>query len=192
MTTISREYQEHLCKEHSNSNWGSTGAKYSGDRVLSLLRSRPQIQTVLDFGAGKQSLGEYIIRQDLGRSNIEWTNYDPGVPGIDQIPNKTFDLVVTSDVLEHVEIEALPSVLATLQRLTKQVLFNDIACYPTGAIFGEGPYKGQDMHLNVSDPSWWRRYFTEHLSLQEFEYNWIERRNKGRVKTRCVLIHERV
>jgi len=184
------DYQEHLRKEHDGSKWGSTGGRYSGTDVLRLLTERTYIQSVLDFGAGKGSLESFIVER-LERK-VEWTNYDPGIPGIDQIPQKQFDLVVSTDVLEHVEPRRIYDTLVQLAILTGKVLYSDIACYPTGKVFGEGPYKGQDMHLIVEDPSWWRQQFADLAKLQEFSYEHREHLSKGRQKKRCVMIHERV
>lgn len=187
----SSDYQEQLRKEHDGSKWGSTGGRYSGTDVLRLLEERPYIQSVLDFGAGKGSL-ESFIRESLCSGPLDWTNYDPGIPGIDQIPQTQFDLVVTTDVLEHVEPDQVDQTIKLLGQLTGKVLYNDIACYPTGKLFGEGPYIGQDMHLTVEQPLWWRHAFEEYVGLQEFVYEHRSKRSKGGTKTRCVLIHERV
>lgn len=186
----SSEYQEHLQKEHDGSKWGSTGGRYSGADVLQLLEERPYIQTVLDFGAGKGSL-EVFIKEKLGR-DIVWTNYDPGVLEYNRIPQKQFDLVTTTDVLEHVEPENLVQTLQVLEALTATVLFNDIACYPTGKIFMEGPYKGLDMHLIVEEPSWWRKQFKEAIALHEHIYEHRDKASNRGPRTRCVMIHERV
>ena len=186
----SSDYQEQLRKEHDGSKWGSTGGRYSGTDVLRLLTERPYIQSVLDFGAGKASLEEFI-RERLHR-DIDWTNYDPGIPTIDSLPNRLFDCVVSTDVLEHIEPEALKGTLQTLESLTGKVLYSDIACYPTGTLFVEGPYKGQDMHLIVEAPIIWREEFSKRITLQEYSYEHRERRSKGKQKIRCVMVHERV
>jgi hypothetical protein len=185
--TIGPSYAKQLQAEHSGSKWGSTGAKYSGNDVVTLLRERPYIRTVLDFGAGKGSLGLFI-RQHF--PEIEWTNYDPGIPEYDTLPTKRFDLVISTDVLEHVEPDSLPNVLATLEGLTGKVLFSDIACFLTGKLFGEGPYIGQDLHLIVEEPSWWREQFKA-INLHEAEYKHYEKESKGVMKARCLMVHER-
>ena len=169
----SKEYEEHLRKEHNGSKWGSTGARYSGARILDLLRERPQIESVLDFGAGKQTLGRFI-KERLGRE-IRWVDYDPGIPDIADLPSGRFDCVVSTDVLEHVEPERLVDTLLTLESLTGQVLISDIACYPTGKMFGEGPYKGQDMHLIIEEPEWWRQQFKTTMKLSELIYEHQEK-----------------
>ncbi len=185
----SSAYQEHLRKEHYGSKWGSSGGRYSGDVILGVLRDRPYITTILDFGAGKGSLGMYI-RERLDRE-IEWTDYDPGIPSIDSLPNRQFDCVVSTDMLEHVEPDRLLTTLKTMESLTKKVLISDIACYPTGKLFGEGPYKGQDMHLIVEEPVWWKKVF-ESLGLHMATYEHRQKWSKGRYKNRCFMIHERV
>lgn len=190
--SITSEYQAQMAAEHSGSKWGSSAAKYSGDKVLQAIRTRPYVTSVLDFGCGKQSLQQYI-QEALPQRDIHWTNYDPGIPGIDTLPNDTFDLVVSTDVLEHVEPKLLDETLKQLNKLTGKVLVSDIACYPTGKKFMEGPYKGIDMHLTVKSPKWWRELFSAQIpQLQELTFEHIERRNKGSIKTRCFMINERV
>ena len=184
--TIGKSYQEQLGKEHHGSKWGTTGAKYAGRDIVELLETRPYIKTVLDFGAGKGTMGAFI--RDKG-FDVEWTNYDPAIPEYNQLPDRQFDLVLSTDVLEHVEPEKLPTVIKTLTSLTGKVLYSDIACYPTGKVFGEGPYKGQDLHLIVEVPNWWRFQFQSYCPLKELIFRSTEKSNG---KTRCMMIHERV
>jgi len=181
-----------MAAEHSGSRWGSSAAKYSGERVLQAIKARPYVRTVLDFGCGKQSLSEYILT-NLPDREIEWTNYDPGIAGINVLPTDKFDLVVSTDVLEHIEPDLLDNTLKELGALTGKALISDIACYPMGKKFTEGPYTGEDMHLTVESPSWWRERFSAVIpQLQELVFEHIERRNKGILKTRCYMINERV
>lgn len=133
-----------------------------------------------------------LILGDPEFQRLDWTNYDPGIEAYDQLPTKQFDLVISTDVLEHVEPDKLGKTLATLAKLTGKVLYSDIACYPTGKLFAEGPYAGQDLHLTVEDPKWWRTQFAGQVALQEAEYQWREKRSKGKAKQRCMMIHERV
>ena len=189
--TIGPDYQDHLRKEHHGSKWGTTGWRYAGDLVVKAIEARPYITTILDFGCGKGTMRDFILSQ-LPERDLTVSEYDPGIPGKDTYPTGQFDMVLTSDVLEHVEPPLLDGVIKELEGLTKFVLFNDIACSPTGKLFGEGPYKGLDMHLIVEEPIWWRERFAKVSGLWEAEYQHREKAsNKGR-KPRCLLIHERV
>jgi len=187
--TIGALYKENMRAEHDGSKWGTTGWKYAGDLAVKCIESRPYIKTILDFGCGKGTMKNYLEQRF---DHITVTEYDPGIPGKDTLPTGKFDMVMTSDVLEHVEPDLLDNVLKTLEDYTTFVLFNDIACSPTYKTFHDGPYKGQDLHLTVEEPIWWRERFAKTIGLHEAEYQHREKAsNKGR-KPRCLLIHERV
>lgn len=187
--TIGADYKAHMAKEHDGSKWGTTGWKYSGALIVEQLVNRPYVKTVLDFGCGKGTMKQYLA---TNLPEVEVFEYDPGIPGKDELPAGQFDAVITSDVLEHVEPHLLDNTIKLLEQKTKWVLINDIACSPTYKTFGEGPYKGQDLHLTVEEPIWWREKFAEVCGLKEHEYQHREKQsNKGR-KPRCLLVHERV
>jgi len=153
--TISKEYQDALVALRERDEWGSTGGQYAGDLIGKLLSFRPDFVTILDYGSGEGSLQKYV--EDHGITDRKWTPYDPGIAGIDVKPEGTFDLVITTDVLEHVEPEQQDAVITELCNYADTALFNEIACYATTTRFGSGPYKGQDMHINLKIPCFWKR-----------------------------------
>lgn len=184
--SIDKEYQEHLRKEHNGSKWGTTGDKYSGDWVRNLLRERPYITTVLDYGAGKGTLGQSI-------TGLEWTDYDPGIPEISTLPQRRFDLVVSTDCLEHVEPTHIEACLVEIGQRADKVVALDIPCYETGTKFVEGPYKGLDMHLIVKPPNWWRALCDKYLpDFRMFSMETVERLSKGKYRKRVRLVYERL
>jgi hypothetical protein len=178
--------------EHHNSNWGTTGPKYGGAQVVRLLDERPYIRTVLDFGCGKGELGRYVQSQLPGRVD-EWYNYDPGNPEFNKLPpeDRKFDMVLSTDVLEHIEPHKLEDTIRQLAKWTKLVLYSNIACYPTLKYFRGGTYDGQDLHLIVEEPEWWRNKITLLTGFGVFEYKHVERRRRGGFIKRCEVIHER-
>lgn len=190
MRVISDSYGEQLTKEHKSSKWGTTGSKYAGKDIMELLTKRDYIRTVLDYGAGKGTLGQYVAEQGWKGS---WTNYDPGIPEYNTLPEceKQYDLVITSDVLEHIEPPFLSGVITQLGDLTGKVLYNNICCVKTNKTFLDGPYVGQDLHLTIELPTWWRNKFKADCELPEFYYRHEEFPQRRRATTRCVMIHER-
>ena len=152
--SITKEYKEQMTVKHEV-NWGHTAVRFGAGRdVVKLLdNDKLAITTVLDFGAGTGSLGVHIQEERPGRAI--WTQYDPGMKGMDCLPDGPFDLVVTCDVLEHVEPHLLDQTIFECSDRADRVVYHNIPCYPTGSTFSEGPYKGQNLHLTVEQPKFW-------------------------------------
>jgi len=150
---ITDEYRKTLLEMHSGSDWGDSGGQIAGDTIASFLKSFPKIKTILDYGCGKGTLKNWV--EDSGITGREWTLYDPGVEKWATKPKGPFDLVITTDVLEHVEEEHLGEVIDDLNALTSKYLYSEIACYLTRNAFQSGPYKGQDLHINLKAPDEW-------------------------------------
>ena len=183
--TIGPLYAEQLQKEHDGSKWGSTGARYSGSAVERIVLNRPWLATALDYGCGKGTMADAF-------PELEWGEYDPGIPEKSTKPKGQYDLVTCTDVMEHVEYEFVKEVIGELSKHTGKVLFVDIACFPTGKFFGEGPYKGEDLHITILDPQVWIDLFNEHTDLQLLESTVIDKLSKGKMKKRLQLTYERV
>ena len=183
---ITQEYKKVLLDIHAGSSWGTTAGKYAGDTVLKLLQDNPEIQTILDYGCGEGSLKKWI--EGKGITDKDWALYDPGMSRYREIPTGKFDLVITTDVLEHVEEIELNSVLKHLRELTGRFLYNEIACYFCGVRFGNGPYTGQDLHINMKAPDMWHkrlqhRDFSNEAYAPSILEGW---------KVRALIIQERI
>ena len=157
--TITKAYQKELLSLHDKYGWGGTGGKYAGDMVIRILAHFPDLITILDYGCGEGSLQEYV--EYRGITNRKWTMYDPGVAGLEVKPEGKFDLVITTDVLEHVEPEKQDEVITELCNYANKAMFNEIACYETDVKFPSGPYKGKDLHINLKIPCFWRQEIEE-------------------------------
>lgn len=139
---ISDEYRrlnEELHRESVEYGSGS-GQKYAGF-ILEAMR-RTGSSTVLDYGCGKGTL-----RKALGPMV---SNYDPAVPEWSESPSQA-DLVVCTDVLEHVEPEHLDDVLGDIRRLARKAAFLVISCRKATKTLPDG----RNAHLTVEKPSWW-------------------------------------
>ncbi len=150
---ITEDYRQELLDMHSSTEWGITAGVYAGDTIVEFIKACPDIKTILDYGCGEGSLKKWV--EDAGITDKEWTQYDPGVAEFSKRPEGKFDLVITTDVLEHVEEEHIDAVLDDLNNLTGKYLFNEIACYFARAYFRDGPYKGKDLHISVKAPDLW-------------------------------------
>jgi len=182
--TITPEYQDALLNLHKQS-WGNSAGKYAGDSIVELLNEHPEIKTILDYGCGEGTLKDWVEDKGIHR---EWTLYDPGMEQYKEKPSGKFDLVITTDVLEHVEELMLNRVLAELRDYTGKFLYNEIACYFCGVKFEDGPYIGRDLHINMKAPDMWairlqNRGFETILCYPSLLEGW---------KVRSLVIQERI
>lgn len=115
---------------------------------------------MLDYGCGKGVLAEIL-------SWVKIQNYDPAVPEWAREPAPA-DLVVCTDVLEHVEPDCLDAVLDHLQRLTLKALFVEIGLVPAFKHLDDG----RNAHLIVQPVEWWLPRLWQRFSLHSVEMSY--------------------
>lgn len=138
---LSPGYRKQLEQLHAKQKWGADGAKHS-DSVRQLIAAHSPA-TILDYGCGEGRLSESL-------KPIRVSNYDPGILAFSKMP-KPCDLVVCTDVLEHIEPEKLDSVLDHIFLLTAKIAYFVIDVKPANAILPDG----RNAHLSLHDAQWW-------------------------------------
>lgn len=152
---ISQEYIEQNRKLHeSNAEYGTSGSRYT--REVAALVMACGGKDVLDYGCGKQTLSNSLPQ-------FKFTDYDPCLEGLDSDP-VPHDVVVSTDVAEHVEPEFVDAYLDDLQRLTKKALYLVVACRPAKKTLPDG----RNAHLTVYPPAWWLTKILERFNLQSY------------------------
>ncbi len=101
--------------------------------------------TVLDYGCGRGSLG-----RALKNDSFEFFEYDPAIKGKDKMPAPA-DLVVCTDVIEHLEEAKFVAVLDHIQELTRVALFAVIATVPAMKTLKDG----RNAHILIRDSQFW-------------------------------------
>ena len=185
---ITDDYKQSMREHHNRAGhpWGATGYRYSGECVKKILRDHPEIKTVLDYGAGQCNLGKGICDQF---PHIKWTDYDPGVAGIDVLPDGVFDLVVSTDSLEHVEPPLLRQTIREIGDKARFYVWLDIPNEGTGGFIESGPYKGHDEHLTIENAEWWKNTASDCLSgfvLDKFSDRKVVLKGRPRPRTRML------
>ena len=152
---ISPEYKELMLKTHElNAGWG-VGGKRHYNPIVDLIKSRG-FKTVLDYGCGQGVIGKTLLAQKVLRPD-QLQMYDPGMPGLGIEPRPA-DLVISTDVMEHIEPALLDNVLAHVQRLATRMAYLHIAVGPAVKILPDG----RNAHLIIQPDSWW------HAKLKEY------------------------
>lgn len=143
---ISRDYQRQNEQLHARpQGFGRDGKKHAA-RVLDWALGIRAL-SILDYGCGAGTLREGLRRLAY-RGRID--EYDPAIKSKAKMPAPA-DLVVCTDVLEHVEPEKLEAVLEHLQTLAGRGLFLTIATRTANNTLPDG----RNAHLIVEPIEWW-------------------------------------
>jgi hypothetical protein len=160
MQLITEEYRRLNADLHkSNHKYGVSGERHAAS--IFDLAIKMGTQDILDYGCGKSSLANnlpYVIQQ-----------YDPAIPKYADLP-KPADIVVCTDVLEHIEPACIDKVLAHLAMLTKKVGYLTASTVEAKKTLSDG----RNAHLIVQPAKWWINKIYEHFEIVNFSKQDIE------------------
>lgn len=116
--------------------------------------------TLLDYGCGKGI--QYTSDNPYGEClwqywRVDVTRYDPAVPEFDKLPEEPRDMVICTDVLEHIPEEGLNTAIHNLIRLSDRCLFITIAMEPALAVLPNG----DNAHCSLYSEEWWLDKFSD-------------------------------
>lgn len=155
---ITESYRELNKQLHNNPAYGISGQKYVEE--VQNLSEYVKADSILDYGCGKGTLKSNFLFPERIRE------YDPAIAGKD-IPAEPADLVVCTDVLEHIEPECLDDVLADISRLTKKAAYLVVATFPAKKHLPDG----RNAHLIQRGRDFWdekvRKHFREMSTLSD-------------------------
>jgi cyclopropane fatty-acyl-phospholipid synthase-like methyltransferase len=146
MTLIDKKYQQQLNRMHARGKFNNGAKAY---KIVEKFINQYQPTSVLDFGCGK---GALIAGINEFHPAMFTQGYDPGNPDFSVLPDRTFDAVVSTDALEHVELAHLDKTLQMIGSKIERCGFFRIACYPAKKKLPDG----RNAHLIVELPEWWR------------------------------------
>ncbi len=138
-----------------NGDYGISGAGWAA-KIKELIDS-DKPSSVLDYGAGKGTVAAYLRNHAV---DIPIAEYDPAIEAISKAPDPA-DLVICTDVLEHIEPKHLNAVLRDLARVTQQRLFFNISLRPSTKTLPDG----RNAHLIVKSADWWREKLAKHFRI---------------------------
>lgn len=148
---ISAEYRRLNTQLHNTNPAYGVGGERHAATVLKLAASLGT-KNILDYGCGKGRLGRAIP--------FHIAEYDPAIPGKDESP-KPADLVICTDVLEHIEPEKLPCVLEDLRRCVLKLGLFVIHTGPSTKTLADG----RNSHLLQKGRDWWKMKLKHYFAL---------------------------
>lgn len=156
MTLINPEYQAQIQSMHAGGKFDN-GAKQF--RLVDPFIKQYQPRTMLDFGCGK---GALIREIKTHYPNVLCWGYDPGDPHFEVMPPRTFDAVISTDAIEHIEPDTLQENLELIGSKIERCGFFRIACHPAGKRLPDG----RNCHLIVQEPDWWRERVEQWMAVK--------------------------
>lgn len=110
-----------------------------------------RISSVLDYGCGQGSLKRAVMADPP--TSVRFAEYDPAIAEKQTLPDFA-DLVVVTDVLEHIEPDRLENVLAHVRMLARRAVLVVVALV---ADSGRQLSDGRNAHLIVRPANWWKK-----------------------------------
>ena len=137
----------------TNKHYGTNGHRWATQ--IEGLAKMIGTTDVLDYGCGKSSLAQ----------NLPFTikQYDPAIAKYAELPQPA-DIVVCTDVLEHIEPECLEDVLNDICRLSIQAVFLVIARHAAKKVLEDG----RNAHLIQENDMWWLGHLLPRFHLLQF------------------------
>lgn len=145
---LTAEYKRQITLKHETRPWGGGGASWIPEICRMLQKYGLRDPSVLEYGCGRRTLARdisWLLPQ------VRLYEYDPGVPGFDTVPQGMFDIIVCTDVMEHVEEQFVDATLDRLHDMAKHGVLFCIATTPAKSMLPNG----QNAHVTVREPQWW-------------------------------------
>lgn len=151
MDLLTPEYKQQLQLKHATSPWGGGGWTWIPDVARLIVKHKLRSPSVLEYGSGRRTFARTM---EWAMPHVRVYEYDPGVPELDRLPDSDlqFDLVLCTDVMEHVEEQFVVPTLNRLFHYTRHAAIFNIACNPAKSLLPDG----RNAHITVKPSAWWR------------------------------------
>jgi len=138
--------------------------------------------SILDYGSGKglqYRVQDITLPSGLKMNNIpeyfavqEIRCYDPAYEPFSNYPNKKYDGVICTDVLEHCPEPDMGWIVNELFAFANRFVYANVACYPAKRILPNG----ENAHCTIKEPEWWRQLLIKTCSNhpQVFFEFWVQ------------------
>lgn len=136
------QYQE----MHAN-YYGASAYLYFDAIAKEVMALNPK--SILDFGCGRSDLVAHFWKDGARRV----AKYDPAIPQYKEMPEGKFDLVLCTDVMEHIQIHDVDRILNEIKAKSQKALFT-ISMKPARAKLPDG----RNAHVTLLNADEWARW----------------------------------
>jgi hypothetical protein len=120
--------------------------------------SAKKCDTILDYGCGK---GIQYFTENIHNDyfyGIMPSLYDPAVERFSKLPEGSFDAVICTDVLEHIEEDDVNIVLAEIYSKANKLVYLGICNSPADSFLPDG----RNSHITMKHIDWWLEKIIPH------------------------------
>jgi 2-polyprenyl-3-methyl-5-hydroxy-6-metoxy-1,4-benzoquinol methylase len=175
MSLSYKDIEQYQLLHKQQTNYGASGHSYTDLIINFIKRTRPK--TILDFGCGKETL-----KSTLSQHGIHIDGYDPAISGKESPPLTKYDLIITTDVLEHIHEEELDRLFSDMLSFDPVCMYHVICNRAAYSVLPDGT----NAHKTIKDNLWWSDKLK--LALKDFNINTVKRQDT----THCELIKKRM
>lgn len=130
--------------------YGTTAYLYFDKIAKEAISLKPR--SILDYGCGRGDLVAHFWKD--GERRI--AKYDPAIPQFKEMPEGDFDLVLCTDVMEHILIADVDRVFGEIKKKSRNVIFT-ISLRPARARLPDG----RNAHVTLLSDREWMRWIKE-------------------------------
>lgn len=173
---ITEEYRKLNEQMHvEKKSYGTSGVKLAN--YVKSISEKLNTTDILDYGCGKGTLAANLP--------FDIKQYDPCVPEHSETPAPA-DVVICSDVLEHIEPDCLLDVLDDLYRVTKASIL---------IVIHHGPAKkhlpdGRNAHLIQEDEQFWLTLIMQRFIVRMFHCEQVKDEGRDKVVLEYRIVAE--
>lgn len=154
MTSLVNQYKE----MHKNENlYAGSALTLHKETIREYIRIK-KCATILDYGCGK---GIQYFKENIHNDyfyGIMPSLYDPAVEEFSNLPDETFDAVICTDVLEHIEETDIDSILTNIYSKASKLVYLGICNSLADSFLPDG----RNSHVTLKHIDWWIEQITPH------------------------------
>lgn len=142
--------EQYRCVHQSKETYGAGSRHFE---YIRLILGCCNFLNVLDYGCGKGVLADQLTEHSVATCS----KYDPAISGIDKLPDRTFDAVINTDVLEHIPEPELDIALENFTALSPNAVL-----IPHLGKAREILPNGENAHCTIKTPAEWKALFSNY------------------------------
>lgn len=144
------DYLEQYKILHKRGGYGMSSTREDLFEIIERVVEKEKPSSILDYGCGQSTLMDVLSEKEYVKNVYR---YDPAIPAYSYSHVHSVDLIICTDVLEHIPREYLYSVLYEIHHLSNIVFFS-IGIIEASMILPNG----ENAHCTIMPKDWWLGY----------------------------------